>query len=74
MTRPTSGTEAPPLPGVLLREPCPPADQVRFYAVDERGARVFEVCVSREHVTDELIARWKEDARAIAGQCLALVK
>jgi len=47
---------------------------VRFYAVDAHGARVFEVCVSREHVTDELIARWKEDARAIAGQCLALVK
>jgi len=62
-----------PLPGVLLREPCPPADQVRFYAVDTHGLRCFEVTVRASLVTPELISRLRDDAAMIACPRLSLL-
>jgi len=56
-----------PEPGELYRDCDPLAGHVRLYTVDESGERIFEVTVRKDVFTPELIDRWRDDARAIAG-------
>lgn len=81
MTRPTFGPREPTqpsepqtlIPGMLYIDHCPPEGYVVAYAVDSNGARCYEVRACLRRTTPELIARWRDDARAIASPPLTLV-
>jgi len=65
----------PPLtPGALYRELCPLDGHMRLFAVDINGRRCFDLTVRDDEAARRLIDRWREDARTLGGQGLALVK
>jgi hypothetical protein len=59
--------QTPLTPGVLYLEQCPPEGYLLAYSVNRNGVRCFQVQVRLDDATPELIDRWRDDARAIAG-------